>query len=37
VVQLSGFVNSREDIGKAVRLARDVPGVVSVKNDMRHK
>ena len=37
VVQLSGFVNSREDIDKAVRLARDIPGVVSVKNDMRHK
>ncbi len=37
VVQLSGFVNSGEDIDKAVRLARDVPGVVSVKNDMRHK
>ncbi len=37
VVQLSGFVNSREDINKAVQVARGVPGVVSVKNDMRLK
>ena len=37
VVQLSGFVNSREDINKAVRVARGVQGVVSVKNDMRLK
>ena len=37
VVQLSGFVNSREDINKAVRVARSVKGVVSVKNDMRLK
>lgn len=37
VVQLSGFVNSREDINKAVRVARGVKGVVSVKNDMRLK
>ena len=26
VVQLSGFVNSREDVDKAVRVARDLPG-----------
>jgi osmotically-inducible protein OsmY len=37
VVQLSGFVNSREDINRAVQVARGVPGVVSVKNDMRLK
>jgi osmotically-inducible protein OsmY len=37
VVQLSGFVNSREDINKAIQVARGVQGVVSVKNDMRLK
>ena len=37
VVQLSGFVNSHEDINKAVSVARGVKGVVSVKNDMRSK
>lgn len=37
VVQLSGFVNSKEDINKAVQVARSVKGVVSVKNDMRLK
>jgi hyperosmotically inducible protein len=37
VVQLSGFVNSREDINKAVTVARQVKGVTSVKNDMRVK
>ena len=37
VVQLSGFVNSREDINQAVRVARSVKGVTSVKNDMRIK
>ena len=37
VVQLSGFVNSREDINKAVSVASGVKGVVSVKNDMRMK
>jgi osmotically-inducible protein OsmY len=36
-VQLSGFVNSREDINAAVRLARAVNGVTSVKNDMQLK
>lgn len=34
VVQLSGFVNSREDIDTAVRVARSVEGVKSVSNDM---
>jgi len=37
VVQLSGFVNSKGDINKAVQVARSVPGVTSVKNDMRLK
>ena len=37
VVQLSGFVNSRADINKAVEVARGVRGVTSVKNDMRSK
>ena len=36
-VQLSGFVNSRADIDKAVAVARGVQGVTSVKNDMRLK
>jgi len=34
VVQLSGFVSSQADISKAVEVARGVPGVKSVKNDM---
>jgi len=37
VVQLSGFVNSRADMNKAVEIARGVKGVTSVKNDMRLK
>jgi len=37
VVQLSGFVNSKGDINKAVQVSRSVPGVTSVKNDMRLK
>jgi hyperosmotically inducible protein len=36
-VQLSGFVNSKADIDKAVVVARSVNGVTSVKNDMRLK
>ena len=35
--QLSGFVNSRADINKATEVARSVPGVTSVRNDMRLK
>jgi len=34
VVQLSGFVHSRDNIGKATVVAQNVPGVKSVKNDM---
>jgi osmotically-inducible protein OsmY len=37
VVQLSGFVSSPADIDRATRVARDVTGVKSVKNDMRVK
>ena len=37
VVQLSGFVNSRADIDKAVLVARGVRGVKSVNNDMPRK
>ena len=37
VVQLSGFVSSSAAMHQAVRLARDVKGVTSVKNDMRVK
>ena len=33
-VQLTGFVNSRADIDKAVQVAKAVKGVKSVKNDM---
>jgi len=37
VVQLSGFVSSRDDINKAVKVARDVNGVKSVTNNMQLK
>lgn len=37
VVQLSGFVNSQEDIDTAVSVARRVTGVNSVRNDMELK
>lgn len=37
VVQLSGFVSSRNDIDSAVRLAGNIDGVKSVKNDMQLK
>ncbi|HEY8068046.1 MAG TPA: BON domain-containing protein [Burkholderiales bacterium] len=37
VVQLSGFVSSSAAMHQAVRLASDVKGVTSVKNDMRVK
>lgn len=35
VVQLSGFVESQQVANRAEELARKVPGVKSVKNDMR--
>lgn len=37
VVQLSGFVSSQENANTAVRVAKNVKGVTSVKNDMRIK
>ena len=37
VVQLSGFVRSQGDIDQAMKVARGVAGVKSVKNDMRIK
>lgn len=36
-VQLSGFVGSQTDINKAVEITKGIPGVTSVKNDMRLK
>jgi osmotically-inducible protein OsmY len=35
VVQLSGFVSSRDQINKAAEVARGVAGVTSVRNDIR--
>lgn len=37
VVQLSGFVHDKADIGKATEVARKVKGVKSVKNDLLRK
>jgi hyperosmotically inducible protein len=37
VVQLSGFVNSQNDINKAVDITQGIKGVISVKNSMRLK
>lgn len=34
-VQLSGFAKSRQEISRAVKLARDVQGVKSVKNNIQ--
>lgn len=34
VVQLSGFVSTRDEVNKAGALARDVAGVESVRNDI---
>lgn len=36
-VQLSGFVRSEDNVMTAMRVARSVEGVKSVKNDMRLK
>lgn len=36
-VQLSGFVNDRVNISRAVEIARSVRGVKSVKNDIQRK
>jgi osmotically-inducible protein OsmY len=37
IVQLSGFVSSRQDINRAVEVTRNVSGVRGVRNDMRVK
>lgn len=37
IVQLSGFVSSRDEAQSAIRVASAVPGVRSVKDDMRIK
>jgi osmotically-inducible protein OsmY len=37
VVQLSGFVESKQSESKALELAQNVPGVRSVTDDMRLK
>ena len=37
VVQLSGFVSSRNNVIRATELAQSIKGVTSVKNDMRIK
>jgi osmotically-inducible protein OsmY len=37
IVQLSGFVSTRTDIDRAIKLAHNVDGVKSVKNDMQLK
>lgn len=37
VVQLSGFVSSNAAMQQAIKVAKGVPGVTSVKNDMRIK
>jgi len=36
-VQLSGFVNTRDEINRASEVARGVPGVTAVRNDIRLK
>lgn len=37
VVQLNGFVDSSESARRAVEIAKDVPGVASVKNNLQVK
>jgi hyperosmotically inducible protein len=37
IVQLSGFVDSQKAIDKAGEIAKDVPGVESVKNNLNIK
>jgi len=35
VVELSGLVNSRDDMNKAISIARNISGIKLIKNDMR--
>ena len=37
IVQLSGFVKTAAEISKATKVAKDIKGVSSVKNDIRLK
>tara|TARA_R110002049_G_scaffold71546_2_gene184206 strand:- start:3501 stop:3812 length:312 start_codon:yes stop_codon:yes gene_type:complete len=37
VVQLTGFISSKEAMDQAMEIARSIEGVSSVKNDMRIK
>jgi osmotically-inducible protein OsmY len=37
IVQLSGFANSAQEANRAVELARQIPGVKDVKNDIELK
>ena len=37
IVQLSGFVSSKEMANKAIEIAKGVSGVKSIRNDMRLK
>ncbi|MBY0473628.1 MAG: BON domain-containing protein [Nitrosomonas sp.] len=34
VVELSGYVNSRNDMDKAIAIARTIDGIKSIRNDM---
>lgn len=34
-VELSGYVNSRDDMDKAIEVARKINGIRSIKNDMQ--
>ncbi|MEK7708301.1 MAG: BON domain-containing protein [Pseudomonadota bacterium] len=35
IVELSGLVNSRDDMYKAIAIARSISGIKLIKNDMR--
>lgn len=35
IVELSGLVNSREDMDKAIAIARRIEGIKLIRNDMR--
>ncbi|MCE7913477.1 MAG: BON domain-containing protein [Nitrosomonas sp. PRO4] len=35
IVELSGYVSSRDDMDRAIAIARTIPGIKSVKNDMQ--
>ncbi|MEK7778722.1 MAG: BON domain-containing protein [Pseudomonadota bacterium] len=35
IVELSGYVNSRDDMDKAIEVARRISGIKSIKNDMQ--